>query len=227
MRASDEEAAWKRIETSLNNIGTSPSELERQKIIALPSDLSRPDLGLTASNLAHLRSTLTHVIHSAWAVNFNLGVQSFEAQHIRGLHNLLNICLSVRLPSPAKFFFCSSVSAAGGTPKPARIQEVVIEDLNHAQKTGYGRSKMVSEHITRNAMRSTGMYARVLRIGQLAGDSENGVWNDTESVALMIRSAITTGALPALHEVSRRSRLLKPQIVPSNDSRAYHSPSVI
>jgi thioester reductase-like protein len=44
------------------------------------------------------------------------------------------------------------------------------------------------------------MHARVLRIGQLSGDKANAIWNDTEAVALMIRSALTVGALPALDE---------------------------
>jgi len=49
-------------------------------------------------------------------------------------------------------------------------------------------------------MRKTGMHARVLRIGQLSGDKTNAIWNDTEAVALMLRSALTVGALPALDE---------------------------
>jgi len=140
------------------------------------------------------------IIHSAWAVNFNLGVRSFEDQHIRGTYNLINFCLRSQLGQPARFFFCSSISAASGTPKPATIPETAVEDLRHAQGTGYGRSKLVTEHITRNAMRSTGMHARVLRIGQLSGDRHSAMWNDTEAVALMFRSALTTGSLPELDE---------------------------
>jgi thioester reductase-like protein len=173
---------------------------ELAKVHALPSDLSQPDLGLSAYTLSHLLSSLTTVIHSAWAVNFNLGVRSFEQQHIRGTYNLINLCLRTHLPSPAKFFFCSSVSTASGTPKPASIAETAVEDLNHAQGMGYGRSKLVTEHITRNAMRKTGMHARVLRIGQLSGDRNSAIWNDTEAIALMVRSALTVGALPALNE---------------------------
>lgn len=178
------------------------TDIEASKLHAVPSDLSQPNLGLGTHDLNHLLSSLSHVIHSAWAVNFNLGVRSFEAQHICGVHNLVNFCLRVSLPMPAKFFFCSSVSTASGTPKPAKIAEAAIEDLSHAQNTGYGRSKLVSEHIVRNAMRTGNMHARVLRIGQLSGDRVNADWNDTEAVALMIRSALTVGALPGLDEVS-------------------------
>ena len=178
------------------------TDTESAKLRAVPSDLSATNIGLDTQDLTHLLSNLTCVIHSAWAVNFNLGVRSFEAQHIRGVQNLINLCLRVSLPTPARFFFCSSVSVASGTPKPASIPESAIEDLAHAQDTGYGRSKLVSEHVVRNAMRTAGLHARTLRIGQLSGDRVNADWNGTEAVALMIRSALTVKALPALDDVS-------------------------
>ena len=178
------------------------SEVESAKLKAVPSDLGNANIGLENHDLNHLLSSLTCVIHSAWAVNFNLGVRSFEAQHIRGVQNLINLCLRVSLPTPAKFFFCSSVSTTSSTPKPATIAESAIEDLAHAQHTGYGRSKLVSEHIVRNAMRNAGLHSRTLRIGQLSGDRVNADWNETEAVALMIRSALTVKALPVLDDVS-------------------------
>lgn len=200
VRAPGQAAAGSRLMQSLASRNIKLSDAELSKVNALPSDLSKPDLGLSNHNLNHLLSTLTTVIHSAWAVNFNLGVRSFEQQHIRGTHNLINLCLRSHLPNPAKFFFCSSISTASGTPKPASISETAVEDLNHAQSMGYGRSKLVTEHITRNAMRKTGMHARVLRIGQLSGDRAGAIWNDTEAIPLMVRSVLTVGALPALNE---------------------------
>lgn len=181
---------------SARNIVLSPSE--HAKFHAVPSDLCQANLGLPQTDLNHLLSHLTRVIHAAWAVNFNLGVRSFEQQHIRATYNLINLCLRTSLPQPATFLFCSSISAASGTPKPATIRETHIEDLSHAQKMGYGRSKLVTEHITRHA---AGLLpARVLRIGQLSGDTKSAHWNETEAVALMIRSALTTGCLPNLRD---------------------------
>ncbi|KAK4542196.1 hypothetical protein LTR36_007043 [Oleoguttula mirabilis] len=200
VRAPGQAAAGARLMQSLASRNIQLTDTESAKLRALPSDLSEVNLGLEAHQLQHLLSSLTCVIHSAWAVNFNLGVRSFEGQHIRGAHNLINLCLRVTHPTPAKFFFCSSVSAASGTPRPATITESAVEDLSHAQNMGYGRSKLVTEHIVRNAMRGAGLHARVLRIGQLSGDRVNADWNETEAVALMIRSALTVNALPALDE---------------------------
>jgi thioester reductase-like protein len=199
VRAPGQAAAGARLWKALADRNIILTDEEAAKVHAIPSDLSQPNLGLSGYVLEHLLSSLTCVIHSAWSVNFNLGVRSFEQQHVRGTHNLINFCLRSKTPSPAQFFICSSVSVASNFPKPASISETVIENLNHAQM-GYGRSKLVAEHITRNAMRQTGMQARVLRIGQLSGDTGSARWNDSEAPALMLRSVLTTGALPKLDE---------------------------
>ncbi|KAJ5577390.1 uncharacterized protein N7459_006354 [Penicillium hispanicum] len=200
VRAPGPAASGARLWKALADRNITLTEGEAAKLRAVPSDLSQANLGLDGYVIEHLRTSLTCIIHSAWAVNFNLGVRSFEQQHVRGTYNLINFCLRSKLPNPARFFFCSSVSAASNTPKPATVAETMIEDLSHAQTMGYGRSKLVTEHITRGAMRDTNIHARVLRIGQLGGDTVSAQWNDTEAVALMFRSVLTTGVLPALDE---------------------------
>ena len=200
VRAKSKEIARDRVVSTLTSRGIGESG-NMNKVLCFPSDLSRSDLGLDKATIETLRSSLTTVIHCAWAVNFNLGVQSFEQQHIRGTNNLLNLCLSVTTDLPAKLFFCSSISAAAGTPLPAVIPETYIKDLSHAQKMGYARSKLVTETIVQAAADQTGIVARVLRIGQIVGDTMMGIWNSTEAISLMIRSSLTIGALPALDEV--------------------------
>ncbi|KAH0397314.1 acetyl-CoA synthetase-like protein, partial [Aureobasidium melanogenum] len=199
VRASSTTQATERISEALSSRGLHLTEREKEKIVPFLGDLSKTDLGLGES-LQKLKSQLTHVIHSAWAVNFNLGVRSFENQHIKGAYNLIQLCLSTRTPKPAKFFFCSSVSSAANTPLDQRVRESQVPRLEFAQGTGYGRSKLVTEHIVHNAMQNTGMYARVLRLGQIAGDSQRGNWNTTEAIALMIQTATTIKALPTHNE---------------------------
>lgn len=173
---------------------------DRGMLTCLTSDLSRADLGLSPQMYKELQSQTTTIIHSAWAVNFNLGIRSFEDQHIKGVHNLVQFSLSVTTTKPARFFFCSSVAAALATPRPAMIPEAPIHDLNRALPQGYARSKLVSEHIVRNAAIDAGALTRNLRIGQIVGDGRMGLWNDTEAVPLIIRSALTLKVLPALNE---------------------------
>ncbi|KAF7593936.1 hypothetical protein BBP40_010443 [Aspergillus hancockii] len=171
----------------------------RQKLVALPSDLSQAALGLGSTTFNTLASEVTDVIHCAWSVNFNMHLSSFEKDSIGGLKNLLNLCLKAQRPAPASFNFCSSVSAVVNTEEDD-IPEALPKKLSYAQNMGYAQSKLVSEHICMNAAQQTGVCARVLRIGQVIGDLENGVWNATEAIPLMLQSATTIGALPKLDE---------------------------
>lgn len=192
-------SAHERIIASLTSQGLS-SRHHSARFTALPADLSLPDLGLGQDAYDALKSSLTSVIHSAWAVNFTLNVGSFEAQHIAGLRNLLDLCLSVPFSRPARLAFVSSISAAAGTPTPATVPETLVAVAEHAQNMGYARSKWVAEHIVNAAAKATGIEARVLRSGQIIGDSVSGIWNGTEAIPLMFRAAVTLGALPALDE---------------------------
>ncbi|KAL4924554.1 uncharacterized protein BDV17DRAFT_284616 [Aspergillus undulatus] len=200
VRAPDTSSALDRV---LSNLASrSLPMVNVSKIVALPAQLGSEDLELAGSILSGLRASLTKVIHSAWAVNFTLGVRSFEAQHIKGvhnLHNLINLCLSSDRASPAQFYFCSSISAAAGTPLPATIAEAPVPELAHAQGMGYARSKLVAERIVQAAAKETGMVAKVLRVGQIADDSVRK-WNITEAIPLMLQTAQTLKALPALDE---------------------------
>lgn len=203
MRASSPTTAKGRVQTTLASKRlTHFTEEESEKVQCVPADLSKRDFCLDCNTLEDILRSLTVVIHAAWAVNFNLGVRSFESHHISGTYNLLNACLQTRTVDPARLYFCSSISAAAGTPLPATIAETYIEDFTHAQGMGYARSKLVTEHIVKAAAEKTGMCARVLRIGQIVGDTEFGIWNTTEAIPLMLQSAATIGALPALQEVS-------------------------
>ena len=174
-------------------------ETGKAKIIALACDLSKPDFGLDAPLLARMKGDVSLVIHIAWPVNFNVHLQSFEPQ-IAGLSNLLRFCLSVQGPEPAQLLFCSSISAALNAPNSAIVPEAPIADFTHASQTGYARSKLVGEHVVRNAARA-GARSYVLRVGQIVGDTVKGVWNDKEFIPSMVRSALTLKTLPALREV--------------------------
>ncbi|KAL4734330.1 hypothetical protein BDV11DRAFT_209474 [Aspergillus similis] len=174
----------------------------KNKLIALPSDLALPTLGLDTTTYNTLTSTLTDIIHCAWSVNFNLHLSSFEKDNIAGIRHLANLCLRAQRPAPATLNFCSSISAVVRSPEPS-IPESLPSSLAHAQAMGYAQSKLVAEHLCVKAYQQTGLRARVLRIGQVIGDTENGIWNTTEAIPLMIQSATTIGALPKLDEFHR------------------------
>ncbi|ETN40068.1 uncharacterized protein HMPREF1541_04343 [Cyphellophora europaea CBS 101466] len=205
VRAPSAAAARTRVLSQLHSRGIDLPASLLDKLTCLPSDLSLPTLGLSETHLTLLRTSLTHVIHCAWPVNFNLPLPAF-APSLASIQNLINLCTSVQLATPAAFYFCSSVSAASGTPRPAIVRETRVPDLAHAQTMGYGQAKLCGERITEAASSfqggSTRMQSRVMRVGQLSGDLERGAWNATEAVALLVRCAAQDGlrCLPRLDE---------------------------
>ncbi|KAI9642093.1 hypothetical protein NHQ30_009964 [Ciborinia camelliae] len=167
------------------------------RLVGLTSDLSNPDLGLSASKLEALKEETTHIIHAAWAVNFNVGFPAFE-KDLAGVYNLIQLSLSTASPTPARFFFCSSISVAMGGGFVATVPEDFV-DISRCSSGGYGRSKWVAEQIIHQASLSYGADSHVLRIGQIVGDGKLGIWNETEAIPLMIRSALTLEILPRLN----------------------------
>ncbi|KAL5041346.1 hypothetical protein BDW71DRAFT_212205 [Aspergillus fruticulosus] len=180
---------------SLEQKGLSILPYRAKKIIALKSDLDRPDLGLTEEMIEEMRRCVSLIVHTAWPVNFNLPLSSFTS-HIQGLSNLINFSSSVHMPTPAVMLFCSSISTALASSAD-KIDERQTSDLSSALDMGYARSKLVGERIISNA-RKSGARVYSLRIGQVSGHSKKGLWNDSEAIPLMLRSALTLKALPKL-----------------------------
>ncbi|KAJ3568470.1 hypothetical protein NPX13_g6412 [Xylaria arbuscula] len=167
-----------------------------QKLVALSTNnFGAPLLGLTAEEYTEIRKTATLILHAAWPVNFNISLESFKPQ-LGGLRNFLD--LASETPSPTRVVFISSISVAFNMPKPANVPEAPLESLEYAAATGYGRSKLVGERIC-EAAGASGIPVGVLRVGQIAADSMNGIWNEKEHVPLLVRSATEVKALPRLY----------------------------
>ncbi|KAJ4993423.1 nrps-like protein [Stagonosporopsis vannaccii] len=200
VRAKNSQDAARRVTQSLlqRKIYHTLSLKARAKINALPSDFSNAQLGLSTATYNTIAHKVTNVIHCAWAVNFNWGLQSFEKDCIAGVNHLIGLCLASSAPGHATFDFCSSVSTVARCPNPKTPE--LVAPFEWAQSMGYAQSKCVAENICVAAAQKAGVKARVLRVGQIVADTVHGVWNKDEAIPLMMQSALTIGALPKLQE---------------------------
>jgi len=168
------------------------------KFVSYAANANAPLLGLTESQYSAIRDEVTDVIHNAWPVNFALSLESFE-EHVGGAVNLINLCLASPYAEPAVFFFSSSISCRQGAPDDTCTEDFALS-CSTASSTGYARSKWVVEKLCQQVAASSGASVRILRIGQMVGDSVHGVWNETEAWPLMFKGANTFGALPTTDE---------------------------
>jgi len=213
VRASSPTAANERVSKSLTARNKAPLETSSLfKISCHSYKLSDSSLGLrhpsttadgqTTDLYTTLATTTTTIIHAAWAVNFSMRLSSFVKDHIAGLQNLINLALaSPRTLSP-RFIFCSSTASVLGPNAESPIPEKISRDPLSASPLGYSRSKWVAERMCEQAHLNTRLRDRisVLRIGQLCGDTESGIWNVTEAWPLMLSSVKVTKSLPDLKE---------------------------
>lgn len=164
--------------------------------------LGEPNLGLPGDVYSRLKREVTLVIHAAWAVNFSMRLRSFVKDHIAGLRNLIDFSVQSSQSTPPRFIFCSSTASVLGPATQSLIQEMVSKDPNTASPLGYSGSKWVAESICEQANLHSRLRGRIsiLRIGQLCGDTQSGVWNVTEAWPLMLSTLKITGSLPALED---------------------------
>ena len=200
IRATSPAAANERISKSLLARNKAPLDPKSSKIQCHQCKLSDLALGLPPSTYKNLATRTTLVVHAAWAVNFSTRLSSFVKDHIAGLRNLINFALASQNKSPPRFLFCSSTASVLGPHCTSPIPERISHEPHSASPLGYSRSKWVAESICEQAHLHTRLkdHIEVLRIGQLCGDTENGIWNTTEAWPLMLSSVKVTGSLPKL-----------------------------
>ncbi|KAH9816573.1 hypothetical protein DFH28DRAFT_1107013 [Melampsora americana] len=199
--------------------------LENEKRLRfLGFDLSEDALGLNDEDLRFtMGSTQFVIIHAAWMVDFLKPLSSYERENLKGLQNLLNLFgrllrsidtvdHQLKTVRPSKFIFCSSLaSVSNKIPCKEDTDGLVKENISHdperAMEIGYAQSKWVAEEICHEfikvgcsniGVQRSQVEVSVLRIGQLCGDLETGVWNKTEYWPLLISSCRFTGCLPLL-----------------------------
>ena len=218
LRASTPLAAQARVLKSLSSRNLpppTPSDLQHRLSIH-PCTLSSPTLGLSRTTYASISRTVSVVMHLAWSVNFTFPLSSFASTHLSGVSHLLQLCSSSSRAIAPRFVFCSSTAAVSGysslsSEVSGPVPEEMIGDAKAANETGYGRSKLCAEMICGRAAGEGRMRGRVsvVRVGQLSGSRETGVWNASEAYPAMMGAGALLGGggvLPDLDAVRAMQR---------------------
>ena len=200
VRAASRKAAEERVFKALRARRKLDIEMGSPRISCHPFKLSDSLLGLEENLYNSLALHATVVIHAAWAVNFSMRLASFK-DHLAGLENLVDFS-NYPKGHPSRFLFCSSTASVLGHQTRSPFPECISHDPHSASPLGYSRSKWVAEAICEEAHLRTPLRGNiaVLRIGQLCGDTQHGIWNTSEAWPLMLSSVKVLKALPDLHE---------------------------
>ncbi|KAG7447913.1 acetyl-CoA synthetase-like protein [Guyanagaster necrorhizus] len=155
--------------------------LDSDKVVLVQAEISE---GIDFFD--ELSGPITHIIHNAWRVDFNLSLFSYEF-NIRGLCNLIALAIKTR----ARLIFLSSIGIFLNASEEDSLSECpIVPEM--ALGTGYGESKWVSEELLRTAK---DLHYLIIRAGQLCG-AANGTWNVNEWVPAMVQSSLKLGCFP-------------------------------
>ena len=102
---------------ALESRGFDPSLADAPKLTLLNADIAAGDLGIGELLLEELRTTVTHIIHAGWLINWSFDLSRFDPL-IRGTRNLIDLSLSSPLPTPPRIVFISSVAVLSGCECP-------------------------------------------------------------------------------------------------------------
>ncbi|KAF2725695.1 acetyl-CoA synthetase-like protein [Polychaeton citri CBS 116435] len=171
------------------------------KVVVLSAILGDEQLGLDEERYERLAREATLILHLAWSVNFRMNLRSFAKDSIASVRNLINLALASPMEESPRLAYCSSVASVLNF-KGDCIPETIIHDPSATTQLGYSQSKWVAEQICDRASKETRLRGRILiyRVGQLAGDTERGVWNAKEAFPLMLSIARYTHSLPDLQD---------------------------
>ncbi|UZP36435.1 hypothetical protein NXS19_004251 [Fusarium pseudograminearum] len=207
IRAQDNTEAELRLDQALANSKLTLPKASRQMVVALAGDVGRDMLGLSPDDYGTLLRSVTKIIHNAWAVNFSMSLSSFEPQ-LASVWHLIQLALSAA-QTPEVVFISSIVAVASANPpaqssassEPTQWEGNIMErryGWEAVGSLGYGQSKWVAEEICHSASEHTGLPVKVIRLGQISGDTHHGIWNPSEAVPTIILSALIAGALPRI-----------------------------
>ncbi|EIW76878.1 acetyl-CoA synthetase-like protein [Coniophora puteana RWD-64-598 SS2] len=171
--------------------------LKSDKLVFIEGDTEQEKLGLPNDIYEEIRTSVTHIIHNAWRVNFNLTLPSFEPQ-VQGARNLIDLAReSGSGQGTVRFIFASSVTSAQGWPRDPHsaagdVPEEIMPDAKFAVGGGYGEGKYVTEQV----LKQSGLPSTSFRIGQMSGGLPRGAWSTTEWFPIIVKSSVGMGMLP-------------------------------
>jgi thioester reductase-like protein/acyl-coenzyme A synthetase/AMP-(fatty) acid ligase len=187
--------AQSRQKQSFEDRGANP---DFSKVVFLQTSFNKQNFGLSDKVYSELQASVNIFIHNAWAVDFNMGLESFEETHIAGTRRVVDFSATAKYHP--HIIFISSIASTGnwhGSGHSGFVPEVFMQDNTLPLPQGYGESKHVASSILTIAAEKSSIASTIVRVGQLAGPSaEKGLWNRQEWLPSIVASSKALGQIP-------------------------------
>jgi long-chain acyl-CoA synthetase len=159
------------------------AQQQRQRIEVLPADILAPRCGLSARVWENAATSVTHIIHCASSVRFDMKLG--EARHVNtgGARNLLELATEANRRGTLRSFSYVSTAYVAGC-REGIIHEDELE-AGQGFRNHYERSKCESEALVR--CRSGDLPVVILRPSIIVGDSRTGATSSFNALYQLFR----------------------------------------
>lgn len=171
------------------------------RLVAVPGDLQKPRLGVSAIEFEELGKRLDAIYHCGANVNFARPYSVIKAANVGGTEEVLRLATRHRLKNVhfVSTLFVTMGSISTGVPFIGE-DDPLPPPVGH--ESAYTQSKWVAEGICRIAA-SRGVPVTVYRPGNIFGDQRTGVANPEDYFTKIIQGCVHLGSAP-------RRRFLSP-----------------
>ncbi|CAN5410555.1 hypothetical protein BH10CHL1_BH10CHL1_06680 [soil metagenome] len=196
VRAADAEAGMGRLQRKLA-ANSMWQEKFRSRIMPVIGDLAEPLFGLTPAEFQQLAEQVDTIYHNGAIVNFVQPYSALKAPNVDGTQEIIRLATQSKI-KPLHYISTVFVFGARKHFDGRIIYE--DDDLDESEELllGYFQSKWVAEKILAMA-RERGLPVFVYRPGLIIGDSQTGIWDNTDDfLCRIIKGCIQLGIWPTL-----------------------------
>jgi thioester reductase-like protein len=161
-----------------------------ERLTAVPGDIERSGLGLSGEARERLRREVTHVVHCAASVSFDLPLDESRRVNVGGTRRVLDLARSCRRLE--RFTYVSTAYVAGEPGRLFREDELAV---GQRFRNPYELSKFEAELALRRE--GEGLPLQILRPSIVVGDSSTGR-TSSFNVLYGPLKAFARGKIPAI-----------------------------
>jgi len=192
VRGRDDDEAAARVRSTLATLYGSPTA-HAGRVIAVPGDIERDGLAMSARRRAELAGRVTDVVHCAASVSFSLPLEESRRINVEGTRRMLDFALAAQSAGGVDRFAHVSTAYVSGTHAGDFMEDQL--DVGQGFRNAYERSKFEGEMLVRAHADRLGI--QIFRPSIVVGERDTG-WTSSFNVLYSPLKAFARGALPFL-----------------------------
>ena len=164
----------------------------RNRIIAIPSDLGLPKLGIDPETYRTMCQSIDCIFHCAASVNHLETYDTAKRMNVGSARELLAFATQ-QIPKVVNYMSTLDVFTSDvGDPYRKVSEESSIEQERHSSAKGYDSSKWVAENIFIIAQ-ERGIPCNIFRLGLVGPDTHSGRYDESQREYRIVKSCLLTG----------------------------------